>query len=100
MKTLKELMAEATPLPWSPTILFKPDSPEIRPRLSDETADKLRRLDADEHLKVHCVNTYAALLGAAEHLGWCDFPDEIEHRCDGCVAARAAIAKANNVEAK
>lgn len=32
-----------------------------------------------------------ALLEAANHLFVCDFPDEVDFRCEGCTAARAAI---------
>lgn len=34
------------------------------------------------------------LLEAAKHLFTCDFSDEVDFRCKGCEAARAAIAKA------
>jgi hypothetical protein len=35
-----------------------------------------------------------ALLEAVNHLFVCDFPDEVDFRCEGCTAARAAIREA------
>jgi hypothetical protein len=35
-----------------------------------------------------------ALLEAVTHLFVCDFPDEVDFRCEGCTAARAAIREA------
>ena len=58
--------------------------------------------DARTALIVHAVNILPELVEAAEHLGCCDFPDEIEHRCPGCVKALETIRKATtiNIEQK
>lgn len=50
--------------------------------------------EADAELICHRVNHFDALVEAARHWSVCDFPDEIDFRCEGCNAARTALALA------
>ena len=118
---LKELLKKCTPTPLLVAVgkefcfhdttrvaIVKVRRPSTNnPEGSEETVAEVWPGDNDcdiydAHRFVHAVNILPELVEAAEHLGCCDFPDEIEHRCPGCVKALETIRKATtiNIEQK
>ena len=85
MKTLKELMNAATPLPWQ----HKP----VREALARQDT----RPEPDAALITHCVNTYAELVAALERA--IGIIEDLAYPANYPVAElRAVLKKAQNVK--
>lgn len=101
MQTLKELMAEATPLPLemdeTGTVIWGNMDKEALSYpmclMFSESMTPTERHKADAALIVHCVNTYAELVEALEPMV------HGTHYITGAQAerARVVLAKANNI---
>lgn len=80
-----------TPGPWTTdgrTVLWDADPVEVVCTIAVHETHGREVADAN------LIAAAPELLEAARHLSACDFPDEVDFRCEGCNKARAAIAKA------
>lgn len=82
-----------TPGPWKHERVGKTGNVYVRCSDGFQPND-LFRSDEERLANARLIAAAPDLLEAAKHLSCCDFPDEVDFRCDGCNAARAAIAKA------